>query len=209
MAVSSELSDSNIDLSGSVIPGADLSGANLTAANLENANLAGANLSFAVLKHAKMANSVLQGADLREADLTEADFTKANLKQANLRGADLNGANLSFARLDQAQLSAVKPENTRGLDWSDLLGAHIDEETAFPDELEEDSLFEYLDRVFGINGIDWRAECDGELKTLIQILDRQIQNINEKIPKSDGGWTITRYLGELKLHKERPEHRDT
>lgn len=190
--------DPHVDLAGAVIPRANFSRAALIEANLENANLSGADLSFAILVNSKLANAVLEGANLAGADLSGADLTKANLIRADLSNAKLVSANLSYSTLTGAILRSANLTDAQGLSWHDLLAAHLDENTIFPDNMLGDSLFQYLDGAFHDIAIGLRDESGGDLTRFIRQLNEHLQNIGND-------WTIRKFLIEMQLHESNSE----
>ena len=152
---------SSMDLRGANLKGAKLTGANLQKVEFHNANLSGAslqkvkfyhadlreaNLTEANLTKANLFTANLRGAnlqkvkfyhaDLREANLTEANLTEANLTEANLFDVDLREANLRGANLRGANLRGANLEEVKGLQDNCLVGAKIDKETKFSENID-------------------------------------------------------------------------
>jgi len=187
MVTAARLKKSNLDLAGAVLPRANLSRTNLAYANLEGTNLSGADLSMAILVNARMKNVVLNSADLSHADLSEADLTNADLSGAVLSSAKLVSANLDRAKLNKADLRGANLKDAKGVEWSALLCAFLDERTIFPTELEGDSIFQYLERHIYLDRIDWRSEFNRSLREFLHQITEQ----------NDRGLTISELLSAL------------
>ncbi len=142
--------------------------ANLSAAFFVNANLTRARLVEADLRRAILEEAILEGADLMDANLQGAILSKAKLCNSKLNGTDLRGADLSDANflrihaLDHlmalAVIESLKNSGQSVDEWVStnqlayaaqcLEGAIIDQDTNFPDWLQE-----YKDdRLKGVKG---------------------------------------------------------
>jgi len=153
----------------------DLSGAHIPGMSLSHADLAGSNFSRANLTEVNFQGSNLRGADFREANLTKANLTGADLRGANLTFATLEGSALTGATLDEVDLSNAKLfgaliegldlSKAKGLEWAQVLDAHLDEATVLPDYLEEEALFRLLEQAYPRR--PWRDEFSGRVKDLL------------------------------------------
>lgn len=94
----------------------------LIGADLQEFNLAGANLSGL-----RLVSAVLRGSSFQHAILQNTVFWRADLRDCDFRYADLTGAQLFEADLRGANLAEVK-----GLQWSQLGGASLDDATTLP-----------------------------------------------------------------------------
>jgi hypothetical protein len=164
---------SDLDLSGAVLPRVNLSRTNLSGANLETINLSGADLSQSILARARLKGSILQDANLSHADLSEADLADADFSGANLSGAKLIRANLARTNFRKADLRGANLKGAKGVGWPGLAQAFLDERTIVPNELEGDSLFQYLEQHIYSNRIDWRLEFGGSLREFLQRMAEQ------------------------------------
>ena len=104
-------------LQGVQLPKARLLRANFTAADVRNSNLAAADLSYASLNGANFRQSDLRHASFESADLSEGDFCGARLVSSDLSGVTLDGADLG-----NADLSAIKWQQIKSVNKTNLAG---------------------------------------------------------------------------------------
>lgn len=122
-----------VDLTGADLRWVNLSGANLQEAKLPGTNLLGANLQGADLRGANLEGAYMSGIDLRRADLGRAVLKGADLRWADLGQAVLRRANLEEANLRESILLGTDMEGALQVDWKNLEGALMDDDTIQPD----------------------------------------------------------------------------
>ncbi|MFD4643718.1 pentapeptide repeat-containing protein [Lentzea sp. NPDC058436] len=121
LAILTQPSGADLDLSHVDLRGADLGKQGLAGAVIRRANLAGARLFGTCLD-----DSVLDASDLRGADLRGVSLREASLRGACLEGADLRAADLTNADLRGADMRALN------LDKAVLTGARVNRGTTWP-----------------------------------------------------------------------------